>query len=63
MKFDTKDVIAFRVNDIFMKEGIIVSSVTQHGKTEYRVLHDNELFDVKEEDVVPLDEWATIYMD
>jgi hypothetical protein len=61
MKFGTKDIIAFRVNDIFMKEGVIVGSITQGNKTEYRILHNNEFFDVKEEDVVPLDEWATIY--
>jgi len=47
MKFDTKDVIAFRINDIFMKEGTIVGSITQGEKTEYRVLHNNEIFDIR----------------
>ncbi len=60
MKFDTKDVIAFRINDIFMKEGTIVGSITQGEKTEYRVLHNNEIFDIKEEDIILLEEWGIL---
>jgi hypothetical protein len=57
MKFDTKDVIAFRINDIFMKEGVIVGSVSCQDKIEYRVLHGDKIFDVREEDIVSLEEW------
>lgn len=57
MKFKTKEKVGFRINDLVIKEGVIVGYTQHKGKTTYHILDVDRVVDIPEDDLQKLDGW------